>query len=196
MSRLSLPTDHADWRLMGHTVRQVLGQPLWLFVAFVLSLLTVTLFVVFDAPIYIRTVVIGGEMSAYGRILAFGAIFPLVGSNGTFLRSVLIYATAAAVGTNLAVLGHHLRRDSVELRDSSGGLAGAVIGTLGAGCAPCGAAVFAGIASVSSVATGLAVLPLQGAEFLLVSLFVSVLSLFWIAKGAKPGEIDGCPVDR
>lgn len=195
MSSLSLPTDRTDWRVVGRTVRHVLGQPLWLLVACVLTVGIVTVFVVVDAPIYVRTVVLGSDVSVSNRVRALGALFPLVGSSGTPLRGILSYMTAAAIGTNLTVLGHHLRHGLVGIGNTSGGLGGVVVGTLGAGCAPCGAAIFAGVASASSVATGLAVLPLQGAEFLLVALLMSVLSLFWIAAGVRHGDVDGCPVD-
>jgi len=195
MRSLSLPTSRADLRLVGRTVGRVLGQPVWFLFAVVAGVLTVTLFVALNAPVYVQTVVITGELSFLGRLRAMWGIFPLVGASDHLVRDVLIYATAAAVGTNMAVLGYHLRRDRVRLRDSSSGVAGIVIGTLGAGCAPCGAAILAGLLSVTGVATGLAALPFEGAEFLLVALSVALLSLYWAADGARAGAVEGCPVD-
>lgn len=192
----SLPTARTDWWRMARTTRAVLGRPPWLAVAVVASVFTLALFVAFTTPVYVRTVVIGGELSLWGRLRAFGTLFPLTGGSDHLTRDVLVYLTAGIVGTNVAVLGHHLKRNLVGLREGSGGLAGIALGTLGAGCAPCGMAVFAGSLSTMGLTAGLAALPLQGAEIMVVAFAVAVLSLHWVVDGTGAAEVEGCPVDR
>jgi hypothetical protein len=159
------------------------------------AVLTVTTFAAFNSPVYVRRVVVGGDLSVVGRVRALASLYPLAGPSTYVLQDTLLYVIAAVVGTNLAVVGYHLRRNTVGLRSGTGGAFGVVVGTLGAGCAPCGAAVFAGITSVLGVTTGVSALPLKGAEFLVLSLAVAVLSLYWVADGVRMADREVCPVD-
>lgn len=193
--RLSLPTAARDWRRIAWAVRHVLGSPRWLGLAIVATLGSLALFVAFDRPVYVRTVVFGGSLSPFDRIRALAGLLPTVTHATDVLRAVLVYLTAGVVGTNVALLGYQLAHDRVSVQEGSGSVVGVVLGTLGAGCASCGLAVVASALSLTGVAAGLTALPLDGVEFLLIAFGVAVLSLHWVAVGLAGADVEGCPVD-
>lgn len=195
MTGLSFPTEQRDWRRMARTTRRVLGQPRWLLAAVLASISVLTLFVALDTPTYVWRVVIRGDLSALDRATALWNLYPVPGETAYPIRDGLLYATAAAVGTNVAVLGHYLFHGEGALRQGGGSVGAIALGTLGAGCAPCGIAIAAGLFSTLGVTAGLAILPLDGAEFLLIALGVTVLSLHWLAEGMRAETVDGCPVN-
>lgn len=179
---LSAPTASADWRRMGRAVRDALTEPRWLLVAALATLATVALFLATTKGTYLRTVVIGGDLSAAGRLRALWSVTPLFGSDARPLRDAVLWLTAAAVGTNLAVVAAALSRDALATQGSAGSVLAVGVGTLGAGCASCWLAVLASALSASGAAAALVALPLDGVEFLLVALALVVLSVHWIAE--------------
>lgn len=180
---------------MARTVRTVLVRPRWLAVGVLAALVTVAAFAATASPLYVQTVVLGEGRSPLDRVQALWRLFPFVGGVTDPARALLTYGVAALVGTNVAVLGHHLTRDAVGLRGGTGSALGVAIGALGAGCAACGVAVVAGILGVVGGTAALAALPWHGAELLALALVVNVLSLHWLAEGARGASVGGCPVD-
>lgn len=195
MPSLSVPTGRSDWRRITWATRRVLGRPAWVLVGLVAAIASLTMFVAFDNTVYFRSVVLGGSLSPLGRLRALVSLYPDFDSVMGAARGLLLALTAGAVGTNVALLGFHLRHNRATLRSGSGSVVGVALGVLGAGCASCGLAVVASVLSLTGVAAGLTALPLEGMEFLLVALVVTVLSIHWVAAGIESGAVDGCPVD-
>lgn len=180
---------------MAWAVGHVLRRPQWLLAALLVGVGSLVLFVTFDRAVYLRTVVIGGSLSLPGRVRALASLVPAASPGVQLVRTVLIFLTAAAVGTNVALLGYQLVHNRATVRDGSGSFVGVVFATLGAGCASCGLAVVASALSLTGVSAGLTALPFEGVEFLLVALVVTVLSIHWVASGLASGAVEGCPVD-
>lgn len=195
MNSLSLPTSRDDWRRMGRTTTFVLGRPRWLVFGAFVSILALTLFVAIERVVYVQTVILGGSFTLSERVRVLAQFYPLVGSSADPIRGVLLYVIAGVVGVTFSMFGYHLTNGGLDLSEGSGGVAGIVFATLGVGCPSCGVAVAASVASASSVATGLTVLPLNGVEFLLASLAVTVVSLHWLVEGMQSSDVEGCPVD-
>lgn len=194
MRRPPLP-GRAEWRRTAWAIRHVLGRPGWTLVAVVAGVVSLTLFATFDRPVYLRRVILGGSLSPLGRVRALLDLYPSFAPGEGLARGLLLLLTAGAVGTNVALLGYHLRHGAATVREGSGSLVGLVLGTLGAGCASCGLAVVASALSLAGVSAGLTALPLGGVEFLLLALGVTALSVNWVAAGIASGAVEGCPVD-
>ncbi|PSQ15871.1 hypothetical protein BRD00_12715 [Halobacteriales archaeon QS_8_69_26] len=195
MAELPIPTGRGDVLRTAGRVREVLAKPRWAALAVLAGVSAVTVFVSFDRPVYVRNVVLGGGLSPLGRARALIAVFPSLAPGDDPLRAALLYLTAGAVGTNVSLLGYHLRHDRTTVREGSGSLVGVALGTLGAGCASCGVAVGASVLSLTGVTAGLAGLPFEGLEFLVLALVVTLLSTHWVAAGLESGRVEGCPVD-
>lgn len=190
-----LPTRSRDWQLMGRTVRLVLGIPAYAVLAFLVSVGSLSIFVLSRNIELLVNVIVFGDLPLMARTSVLVGLYPLVGNAYTLSSSLLLVATALLVGIDIALVTYHLREHRLTARESSGGVTGVVLGTLGAGCATCGSAVLAGLFSLVGAGGALTLLPLDGLEFTLVALVVLVLSIFWVAEGMRGGEIRGCPVD-
>ncbi|MWG34564.1 hypothetical protein [Halomarina oriensis] len=196
---VSLPTRSDDWRLAARTARLVLSIPAYLAFAVVAALLALTVFVLAQNLTIVSELVVGGSLPLKNRLGVLVELYPFVGTSfsGTAidpLPGIAVLTLAALMGVNLAMVAYHVREHGLTVSGSGGGVAGVVLGTLGAGCAACGSAVLAGVLSLVGIG-GLGFLPLDGLEFALLGLVAVLLSTFWLADGMRGGEINGCPVD-
>ncbi len=190
-----LPTRAADWRLMARTLRLVLSVPGYAALAAVAAVVALSLFVLPTNLALVGDLVVGGSLPLRNRLVILADLYPFVGTDYGPVQGVVLVATAALVGANVALAVYHVREHRVSVAKGGGSVAGVVLGTLGAGCAACGGAILAGVLGVLGVTGALTLLPLDGLEFALLALVVVALSVFWLADGMRGGEIAGCPVD-
>ncbi|KZX47475.1 hypothetical protein ACNO8S_11685 [Haloarcula sp. KBTZ06] len=192
---LRLPTTRGDWRLMGRTVRLVLTLPVYAAVAVIAAIVSLTLFVVsLNVPL-VLDLVVGGSLPLASRLRVLGELYPFVGTSFNPAQGILLVVVAVLTGVDIGLVTYHFREHGLDLQQGGAGVAGVVLGTLGAGCAACGSAVLLGLLSLLGVSTSLLFLPLDGLEFALLALAVLTLSIYWLAEGMRGGEINGCPVD-
>lgn len=182
--------------ITGRAVRLVLSIPSYAGLAAVSAVCALSLFVFSQNPSLVRFIVLGGGRSLAQRATVLVHLYPLVGSAYSPLSSTLLLASAALLGINISMLAYHLREHDTGNRGGSvGSLSGALLGTLGAGCAACGSALLAGILSAIGATGLLAVLPFDGLSFTVLALLTIVLSIYWVADGMRGAQINGCPVD-
>ncbi|EMA17329.1 MULTISPECIES: hypothetical protein [Haloarcula] len=192
---LRLPTTRGDWRLMGRTVRLVLTLPVYAAVAVIAAIVSLTLFVVsLNVPL-VLDLVVGGSLPLASRLRVLGELYPFIGTSFNPAQGILLVVVAALTGVDVGLVTYHFREHGLDLQQGGAGVAGVVLGTLGAGCAACGSAVLLGLLSLLGVSTSLLFLPLDGLEFALLALAVLILSIYWLAEGMRGGEVNGCPVD-
>jgi hypothetical protein len=190
-----LPTRPTDWRLMGRTARLVLSIPGYAATALLVAVGTLTAFVVSGNLALVGDVVVGGALPLGARLSVLLGLFPFLGTSFGPLQGAVLVLVAALTGLDVSMVVYHLREHRVGLREGGGSAVGALLGTLGAGCAACGSAVLAGVLSLVGAAGLLTLLPFDGLEFALLALVALVLSIHWLADGMRGGEINGCPVD-
>jgi hypothetical protein len=178
---------------MARTARLVLSMPVYAVVAAVAAVLGLTLFVL-SQNLPLASFLLMGSLSFEARLVILTQQYPFLGTNYDAVQGLLLVCTAGLIGVNTAMLVYHLREHALSTAQGTTSAVGVVLGTLGAGCAACGSAVLAGILSLFGATASLAFLPLDGLEFALVAFIALVLSIFWLARGMRGGEIDGCPV--
>ena len=191
---LRLPTRARDWRLMARTARLVVTIPVYTVIAAVAAVFGLTLFVL-SQNLPLAEFLLTGSLPLDSRLVILAEQYPFVGTNYGPLQGALLVVTAALIGVNVAMVIYHLREHALSAAQGTTSVAGVVLGTLGAGCAACGSAVLAGVLSLFGVAASLAVLPFDGLEFAVLALVTLVFSVFWLARGMRGGEINGCPVE-
>jgi hypothetical protein len=191
---LRLPTRARDWRLMARTARLVVTIPVYTVIAAVAAVFGLTLFVL-SQNLPLAEFLLTGSLPLDSRLVILTEQYPFVGTNYGPLQGALLVVTAALIGVNVAMVIYHLREHALSAAQGTTSVAGVVLGTLGAGCAACGSAVLAGVLSLFGVAASLAVLPFDGLEFAVLALVTLVFSVFWLARGMRGGEINGCPVE-
>lgn len=190
---IRLPTRARDWRLMARTVRLVITIPIYTVLALVASLVSLTLFVL-SQNLPLAGFLLSDALPLGSRLVILAEQYPFLGTNyGTF-QGILLVVTALLIGVNTAMVVYHLREHALSAAQGTTSAAGVLLGTIGAGCAACGSAVLAGVLSLFGVTASLTVLPFEGLEFAALALVALVLSVFWLARGMRGGEINGCPV--
>ncbi|AGN01822.1 hypothetical protein L593_09385 [Salinarchaeum sp. Harcht-Bsk1] len=192
---ISLPTSRSDWRLLGRTIRLVLGHPSYLVFAIVVTTAVAILISVTQNLRFVVEVLLSDSLGLGFKVEFLTAMLPFLGPQYDATHGVLIYAVAGLTGANVALLAYHLLEHDLSVEGGGGSAAGVVLGTLGAGCAACGPGILAGIVGIVGGAGLLANLPYEGLEFSMLAVVVLVLSMYWLADGMRGGEIRGCPVD-
>jgi hypothetical protein len=192
--QLRLPTRRRDWRLVGRTVRLVLGIPTYAGVAVVGSLFALTTFAAVQNPDLV-VFALTGSLPAADRLTILVELYPFVGTSYSPVSGALLLFVSALVGVDLSMLSYHVREHGLRPEEGAAGTLGAVLGAFGAGCGACGAVLVTGLLSLLGAAGALALLPLEGTELTLAAMAVLVLSVYWLAEGLRGGEIRGCPVD-
>lgn len=190
-----LPTARNDWRLMGRTARLVLTIPVYAVVALLVSIVTLTAFVVSQNLTLVSDLIIGGSLPLADRVSILLELYPFVGTSFTVPQGLLLVAVAVLTGVDVAMVGYHFRRHGLSLSSGGGSALGVLLGTLGAGCAACGSVVLLGVLSLVGVQASLLFLPFDGLEFAIAALGMLTLSIFWLADGMRGGMINGCPID-
>jgi hypothetical protein len=189
-----LPTRAEDWRLLGRTVRLVLGIPGYALLAVAAGLVALSLFVL-SQNLSAVGFALTGPLPLANRIDILLGLFPFLGTSFEPVTGAALVAVAVLSGVDIAVVVYHVREHGLSREAGGGSAVGVFLGVLGAGCAACGSAILVGLLSLFGAAGLVTALPLEGLEFTLLALGVLVLSLYWLADGMRGGEIRGCPVD-
>ncbi len=115
--------------------------------------------------------------------------FPLsllgsITTNFSFLSASYTILIAILFGMNVAMLIFFLRRRLVNIKQTGValGFLGMISGIFGVGCAACGSFLMVTLLTWSGAGALMAVLPLNGEEFGIVSIILLFISLFYTAK--------------
>lgn len=180
---INLPTTRAD---LEHTARVsggIVRRPLYAGLTVLIGFVALTLFVLPGNVSLVTNVVVLGDAPLGARLGVLADLYPFFGESlGT---SLLLTVTALLIGVNISVLIDGWRKGRIG--GAGGSAAGTTLATLGAGCAACGSALLAAVFSVTSVAGALAFLPFEGTEFVVLALFVIVLSTYWTVDAIREG---------
>lgn len=105
-------------------------------------------------------------------------------TNFSTLSAGYTIAIASLFGINTAMIVYFLKRARTDLApgDAAAGFGGIASGVLGIGCAACGSFILSAILPALGAAGALAILPLHGGEFGLLSVILLAISLFLISK--------------
>lgn len=107
-----------------------------------------------------------------------------IGTNFSFLSAGYTIAIAALFGVNTAMIVYLLKRVRAGLGSGPlvAGVGSITSGALGIGCAACGSFILTAALSSLGAASVLAMLPLRGGEFGILSVALLVLSLILISR--------------
>jgi len=189
-----LPTRSADWRLMGRTVRLVLGGPGYALLALLVGLAGLSLFVL-SLNTALAGFALAGDLAPGARLRVLLGLYPFVGSAYGPIQGGLLVLVSVLLGVDVAMATYHFREHRVTVEAGGASAAGVLLGTLGAGCAACGVPILLGVLSLLGLPSAALLLPFDGLEFAALAAVVLVLSVHWLADGMRGGEIRGCPVD-
>ena len=107
-----------------------------------------------------------------------------ISTNFSVLSAGYTIAIAALFGVNIAMVVYFLKRTRSRLarQDVAVGFGGVASGALGIGCAACGSFILSTALSSFGAASALAILPLRGGEFGILSVVLLLVSLLLISR--------------
>lgn len=115
--------------------------------------------------------------------------FSFIGSSLTFLQlnstpasRAVLFTLIVLAGMNVSLLTYYLRRRLALGREMGLSLFGTILGLVGVGCASCGSVVLSSIFGLGATAGFLALLPLRGLEFGLISIFLLAVSVTLVSR--------------
>lgn len=116
-------------------------------------------------------------------------------TNTTPLAAVLIIILSVVFGINAALLLYSLRtRRTIAGVGTKTVTAGGILGAIfGVGCASCGTYLLGATLSSLGASGVLALLPLGGQEFLIVSIALLTISIVWTAKSMSAQRVCSVP---
>ncbi len=125
-------------------------------------------------------------LSAGAKLTFWIALYGSIATNYTLLNAISIFLVLLLLSIEVALLVFYLRRVQKATKGFKGsqikGLAGAISGVLGIGCAACGSVILTGIAASLGVTGLLLALPLHGGEFALLGIVLLAWSISYLVK--------------
>lgn len=125
------------------------------------------------------------------RLLLLFRLLGGIATADTVLVAMMTIGMSLLFGVNTALLAYYFvqRRSLPPAKESATTVGGVIAAIFGIGCSACGTLVLSAVLS-SVGATGLlALLPLGGGEFLLLSIALLAASIYWIAGSIQTSVV-------
>ncbi len=177
--------------IVRQSFRQVFRDYRYAIVAVAASLLAFTL------SIWLRNLglivtTFGSSLFSFGDSLLL--LFRLLGgivTDATPLAATLIVAMSLLFGINAALLIYYFvqRRRLPKVKESTTTIGGLVAAIFGVGCASCGTFILGAVLSSIGASGALALLPLGGQEFLLLSIILLAGSIYWTVRSIQASAV-------
>lgn len=180
------PLRGSDWRLAGSGLRTVLSTRGYAALALFGTAAWTVLLTTLENYRLLRDVVLWGTQSPTARTQVFLGLLPLVGGPIDPLWEISALLVSGLSGLLVAVFTYRLRSDGGVRSAGAGGI-GVTLAAIGGGCGACGSVFLAAVGL--GTATGLAFLPFDGSELLVLSIVILVVALLYTAASTAR---DGC----
>ena len=180
-----------DLVLLQKSLRQVFSDYRYIIVAVAAALLAFTLSVWLRNISLIITAFTSSLFSSGDRLLLLFRLLGGIATADTVLVAVMTIVMSLLFGVNIALLVYYFaqRKKLPAAKESVTTVSGVIAAVFGIGCSACGTLVLGAILS-SVGATGLlALLPLGGGEFLIISIALLTASIYWIAKSIQTSVV-------
>lgn len=180
------------------TIARVLKKPRYALLALATSVCVFLLAVWAQNAMLLWDILISGSYRVSTKATIFWSFAQSITTNFSTLAAVYIIAIAILLGINLALVVFYIVQRRGAFTDagptgSAAGIGGLVSGILGLGCAACGTALVGPILGLVGAGGLLAVLPLHGEEFGLLSIALLLISIYLIAKRIQSPLV--CPIE-
>ena len=110
-------------------------------------------------------------------------LFESIMTNFSAFGAFSIILISVLFGINLAMTIHLIKRNGTVGRgEMAAGVGGVISGIFGVGCAACGSFVATSILSLVGAGGAVALLPLKGGEFGLLSIVLLATSIYFVAR--------------
>ncbi len=128
--------------------------------------------------------VVRGDVTLGTKLTLLLNLLGSIGTNFTVFSAISTIAVATLFGVNVAMIAYFIRKkgavlSGVSLFASAGGIGSGIVGI---GCAACGSFILSAILPVVGAAGVIALLPLKGKEFGILSIGLLLISISVMAR--------------
>lgn len=144
----------------------------------------------------LRQVFYTHSISVTGKLSFLGSIYASIFTNFSTPSAIFTAITAILFGINVALMVYYVRRRQSVLAGKTAewsSVGGFVSGAMGIGCAACGSVILTSILTTFGAGGLLALLPLHGAEFGLLSMILLTVAIRQLAKRINDPLV--CPLN-
>lgn len=133
----------------------------------------------------LKHVAVTPEFSVSAKLNLFIATLGSFKSALTLFSQISVIIISVLFGINFSLLIFYFKK-KFDLDKSMGlSFAGILLGLIGVGCASCGSVILMAFFGLTATAAFVAVLPLHGQEFGIISIIILLMSVYLISKKIK-----------
>src|SRR3989344_2854511 len=134
---------------------------------------------------FLHHIVISDTFSSSQKIGIISSVFGSLQTNFTPLSRITTVLVSLLFAINLSFFTFYFLRAAKLNKEAGIGSSGFLLGLIGIGCASCGSVILTSFLGVATTAGFIGVLPLKGAEFGLLSIFLLAISIYFLSKKIK-----------
>ncbi|MGH7930964.1 MAG: hypothetical protein ACREQV_24595 [Candidatus Binatia bacterium] len=116
-------------------------------------------------------------------------------TDATTVSAILVIAASLLFGINLGLFAFYVerKRSLPHVAEGTSTLGGLIAAIFGVGCASCGTFVLGAVLSSAGAGSLLALLPLGGHEFLIISVGLLVASIYALTRSIESSNVCAVP---
>lgn len=132
----------------------------------------------------VKLITFNPDTSLFYKLDFLTGLLSGITTNFTFFSAFYTITVAMLFGINLAMIVYYLRsrREIIQKGTCAATVGGLMSGLFGVGCAACGSLFLSSTLSFFGAGAALAVLPLGGQEFGILSIGLLIVSTFFISR--------------
>lgn len=171
--------------MVGRVLLRVYARPHYWLITGLVSFVVFSGMVMLQSRDLLVTVFSSDAVSAFEKLQFFLTLYGSLYTSFTFVTGIAVVVIALLFGLNAALLLYFTRRikgTSTVKSVSAVSLSSGVAALLGVGCAACGSAVVLYVLGQLSILWIVSYLPLHGAEFAYLGVFLLVITSYSLLK--------------
>lgn len=131
---------------------------------------------------YLSFVFFSGFFTTFSKLGVLFNVPNLVSMKFTATSLIISVLISIFLGINMSALLYYFKKQVMIKRTVGSSLFGAMVGSLGIGCASCGSVVISSVFGIGASSAFIGILPLSGHEFGIIGIIILSYSIYMIAK--------------
>jgi len=164
---------------------QVFSKPRYITLSVITFIFVLSLAIWLPNLNFLHHIVISDAFSSSQKIGIISSVFGSLQTNFTPLSRITTVLVSLLFAINLSFFTFYFLRAAKLNKEAGIGSSGFLLGLIGIGCASCGSVILTSFLGVATTAGFIGVLPLKGAEFGLLSIFLLAISIYFLSKKIK-----------
>ena len=164
---------------------QVFSKPKYIALSITTFIFVISLAIWLPNLNFLQHIVISDTFSSSQKIGIISSIFGSLQTNFTPLSRVVTLTVVFLFSINISLFVYFILRAAKLSKEAGISTSGFILGMIGVGCASCGSVILSSFLGVAATAGFIGILPLKGQEFGILSIFLLIVSIYFLSKKIK-----------